>query len=130
MFSSVRRSVKDKFTGREIVLTDEEVDMIEKMQKSEYITSSDPYEVCVCVCTCMCVHMSACVIVCVSEYTCKCYSSPMLMYICVSYCNCMHVCMSYTLSAHKRVSAIWVLKEARNWLWGYLQLAVIGRFIK
>ena len=45
VFSSLRRSVKDKFTGREIVLSDEQLDMIEKMQKSEFITAGDPYEV-------------------------------------------------------------------------------------
>ena len=39
------RTVTDKFTGKDIVLTDEEVNIIEKIQRSEYVGSGDPYEV-------------------------------------------------------------------------------------
>jgi ribosome biogenesis protein ERB1 len=38
------RTIKDRYTGKEIVLTDEELDMIEKMQKSDYVQLSDPYK--------------------------------------------------------------------------------------
>ena len=41
-----RRTITDKTTGKEITLTDEDIDFIEKIQHSQYPESSvDPYEV-------------------------------------------------------------------------------------
>ena len=41
------RTIKDKVTGQETVLTDEQIDMIRRLQKSGYPEHTmDPYEVC------------------------------------------------------------------------------------
>ena len=41
-----RRTITDKTTGKEITLTDKDIDFIEKIQHSQYPESSvDPYEV-------------------------------------------------------------------------------------
>ena len=41
------KTVKDSITGKEVVLTDEQIDMIQKLQQSCYPEESvDPYEVC------------------------------------------------------------------------------------
>lgn len=40
------RTIRDKVTGQEVVLTDEQIDMIHRLQKSSYPEQSiDPYEV-------------------------------------------------------------------------------------
>ena len=40
------RTVRDKITGREVVLSDEQIDMIQTLQKSKFpVSSTDPYEV-------------------------------------------------------------------------------------
>lgn len=40
------RTVKDGATGRDLVLSDEQIDMIQRLQKSYYPEESvDPYEV-------------------------------------------------------------------------------------
>lgn len=36
---------KDEVTGEEVVLTDEQIDMIHRLQKSGYPENTDPYEV-------------------------------------------------------------------------------------
>ena len=76
-------------------MTDEQVDMIEKIQKSEYITASDPYEVCgVCV-TCLSVGLSVCVCVwcveCECMYMCVCMCACVLAYVCACACVCKSV---------------------------------------
>lgn len=41
-----RRTVKDKSTGQDVVLTDEDVDLIQRLQKGQFPSSTtDPYEV-------------------------------------------------------------------------------------
>ena len=41
-----RRTITDKITGKEIVLTDDDIDLIERIQASQYPDKSfDPYEV-------------------------------------------------------------------------------------
>ena len=41
-----RRTVVDKTSGKEIVLTDEDIDLIDKIQQSQYTEPTiDPYEV-------------------------------------------------------------------------------------
>lgn len=43
------RTVKDPVTGRDVVLTDEQLDLIQRIEKSQFPTSAtDPYEVCWC----------------------------------------------------------------------------------
>lgn len=43
------RTIKDKATGKEVVLTDEQLDVIRRLQGSRYPEQSvDPYEVCQC----------------------------------------------------------------------------------
>lgn len=40
------RTITDRLTGEEVVLTDEQIDMIQQLQKSRYPEQSvDPYEV-------------------------------------------------------------------------------------
>lgn len=41
------RTVRDSVTGREIVLTDQQIDMVQNLQKSKFpsVGSGDPYEV-------------------------------------------------------------------------------------
>ena len=103
MFPLVRRSVKDKFSGREIVLTDEQLDMIEKMQKSEYISLGDPYEVqYINLCTCAHEHVAkreresvsrVCVCVCACVRVCACARVCMRARMCVCACVCLCVCV-------------------------------------
>ena len=41
------RTITDKVTGEEIILTDEQIDMIARLQKSSFPeTAMDPHEVC------------------------------------------------------------------------------------
>ena len=41
------RTVKDKFTGKEVVLSDQQLDMVRRIQRAEYPNASyNPYEVC------------------------------------------------------------------------------------
>lgn len=41
------RTIKDKWTGEEVVLSDEQLDLIQRLQKSSYPeVTVDPYEVC------------------------------------------------------------------------------------
>lgn len=40
------RTIKDQVTGQKVILSDEQVDMIQRLQKSSYPEKSvDPYEV-------------------------------------------------------------------------------------
>ena len=40
------KTIRDKNTGREVILTDQQIDMIQTLQKSKYPSPiSDPYEV-------------------------------------------------------------------------------------
>ena len=40
-----RRTVQDSFTGEQVVLTDEQLDLVEKIQSSQYtVPGFDPYE--------------------------------------------------------------------------------------
>lgn len=40
------RTVQDKATGKEVVLSDEQIDAIQSLQKSKFpVASTDPYEV-------------------------------------------------------------------------------------
>ena len=42
------RTVRDKFTGKEVVLSDQQLDMVQRIQRAEYPDASyNPYEVCV-----------------------------------------------------------------------------------
>ena len=42
----IRRTITDSTTGKEIVLTDEDIDLIENIQRSQYPQPGfDPYEV-------------------------------------------------------------------------------------
>ena len=41
------RTVRDKFTGKEVVLSDQQLDMVQRIQRAEYPDASyNPYEVC------------------------------------------------------------------------------------
>ena len=41
------RTVRDKVTGREVILSDEQLDLIQNLQKSKFpAATTDPYEVC------------------------------------------------------------------------------------
>ena len=41
------RTVRDKFTGKEVVLSDQQLDMVRRIQRAEYPNASyNPYEVC------------------------------------------------------------------------------------
>ena len=40
------RTVRDKVTGKEVVLSDEQIDAIQGLQKSKFpVSATDPYEV-------------------------------------------------------------------------------------
>ena len=66
-----RRTVNDKVTGKEIQLTDEELDLIHKMQNAEYPSNAvDPYAV-----SCMALIVAMCI--CGIAYSRMWISSPM-----------------------------------------------------
>ena len=45
------RTVRDKATGKEIVLSDEQIDAIQNLQKSKFpVATTDPYKVSGCIC--------------------------------------------------------------------------------